>query len=327
MSKIFTEGCYVGFDTSNYTTSVAACDTDGRVIANVKMPLTVKSGARGLRQSDAVFLHVKNLESIFEAFNDKIKGMERIAVAASSRPRDVESSYMPCFLVGDAMSRSFASASSIPKYSFSHQDGHIMAALYSAMNGDEERMEQLLSKGFAAFHVSGGTTELLHVSPREDGFSARMIGGTTDLNAGQAIDRTGVAMGIKFPCGPEMERLADINERPLPPRKISVKGLECCLSGLENLSLNLYRKTEDAAYVSAFVFEYVAEVLGKMTENLRNDHPDIPIVYAGGVMSNKRIQSRLAERENIYFSAPEFSADNAAGIALLCKRRHTQKNQ
>ena len=162
--------------------------------------MSVKAGERGLRQSDAVFLHVKNLENIFERINEKIENVPRLAVAASSSPRSVDGSYMPCFLVGDAMSRSFASSSEIPKYSFSHQDGHIMAALYSDMNGNANDMEKMISRGFAAFHVSGGTTELLIVRPESDGFAASKIGGTTDLNAGQAIDRCGVAMGLKFPC-------------------------------------------------------------------------------------------------------------------------------
>ena len=322
MDCIEKSGCFVGFDTSNYTTSIAACNLDGPVIANVKIPLPVKDGERGLRQSDAVFLHVKNLENIFEKFNDKIACMPRLAVAASSSPRSVDGSYMPCFLVGNAMSRSFASSSNIPKYSFSHQDGHIMAALYSAMNGNSDDMEKVISRGFAAFHVSGGTTELLMVLPQSDGFEVSKIGGTTDLNAGQAIDRCGVAMGLKFPCGPEMERLAMRNELPTPKPKISVKGLDCCLSGVENLAMGIYKKTHSSELVSAYVFEHIAAVISKLTENLRAENPDIPVVYAGGVMSNKAIQTKLAAHGNVYFAAPEYSSDNAAGIALLCRRRY-----
>lgn len=319
--------CFVGFDTSNYTTSIAACDFDGKVIANIKIPLTVKNGERGLRQSDAVFLHVKNLESNFDLVNEKIAPMSKVAVAASSSPRSVEGSYMPCFLVGDAMSRSFAVSSNIPKYSFSHQDGHIMAALYSSVNGAPDVMEKMISCGFAAFHVSGGTTELLLVKPDGNSFSVSKLGGTTDLNAGQAIDRSGVAMGLKFPCGPEMERLSRQNSMDIPSRKISVNGLNCCLSGLENQAARLYGKTQSKELVSAFIFEYLADVISKMTCNLRVEYPDIPIVYAGGVMSNKTIQSRLSAYENTYFASPEYSSDNAAGIALLCRRQYLLNNK
>lgn len=306
---------------------MAAADEQGRIIANVKIPLPVKEGQRGLRQSDAVFLHTKNLSDIFAPFKEITKEYDRvIAVGASEKPRDAEDSYMPCFLAGKAAATGYASATDSPVYFFSHQDGHIMAALYSAANPEDGReaadMNGLMKKPFAAFHVSGGTTEILYVDPRGDDFRVEKIGGTTDLNAGQAIDRVGVMMGLKFPCGPEMERLAEKNAIKLPKPKISVKGLECCLSGLENLAASHYKKTDSSEETSSYVLEYVAATLDKMTEGLRERYPDIPIIYAGGVMSNKLIKSRLAYKKDVYFASPAFSADNAAGIALLCRRRH-----
>lgn len=318
--------CYVGFDTSNYTTSMAACDADGRIIANLKIPLPVKEGQRGLRQSDAVFLHVKNLPEIFEPFEELTKEYNIVyAVGASSKPRDAEDSYMPCFLVGKAEAMGYASAAKAPVYFFSHQSGHIMAALYSAVNDGGADMDELLSAPFAAFHVSGGTTEMLYVDPTGEEFNVTLIGETTDLNAGQAIDRAGVMMGLKFPCGPEMERLALENTEKISKPKISVKGLTCCLSGLENLSADVYKKTQSPETTSAYVFEYVAATLDKLTENLRAEYKDIPIIYAGGVMSNSIIKQRLSHREKVYFATPAFSADNAAGIALLCRRRHLRE--
>ena len=318
MSKKF----YVGFDTSNYTTSMAACDEDGHVIANVKMPLSVKEGNRGLRQSDAVFLHVKNFTEMYDKFKAATEGYgELVAVGASDRPRSCEGSYMPCFLVGYTSSLAYAQNPGVPTYTFSHQDGHVMAAVYSAsLNGLDA--EALLQAPFAAFHVSGGTTEMLLVRPDGCGFDVEKLGGTTDLNAGQAIDRMGVKMGIKFPCGPEMEKLAEKNTLKIPRRKICVKGFDCCLSGLENLSTEIYEKTNSPELASAYVFEYVAETLEKMTENLREMYPDIPIVYAGGVMSNKIIKQKLARMNNTYFAEPQYSADNAVGIALLCRAKH-----
>lgn len=324
--------CYVGFDTSNYTTSMAACDESGRIIANVKIPLPVKEGERGLRQSDAVFHHTKNLSEIFAPFKEQTKEYgEVIAVGASVAPRDAEGSYMPCFLAGRAAATGYASATDSSVYFFSHQSGHIMAALYSAANPEDGRaaadMGELMKKPFAAFHVSGGTTEILYAEPSKDGFKIEKIGGTTDLNAGQAIDRVGVMMGMKFPCGPEIERFAEKNVARLQKTRISVRGLECCLSGLENLAAKHYKETESKEETSAFVLEYVAATLDKLSGNLREQYPDIPIIYAGGVMSNKIIKSRLAHREGVYFAAPAFSADNAAGIALLCRRRHLKNTK
>lgn len=323
---------YVGFDTSNYTTSMAACDEDGNIVANVKMPLSVKEGARGLRQSDAVFLHVKNFTEMYDKFKKATEGYGKLlAVGASDRPRSAEGSYMPCFLVGYTSSLAYAQNANVPSYTFSHQDGHIMAALYSASlndgNDDPLDLEKTIKSPFAAFHVSGGTTELLLVTPRQNDFEVSLLGSTEDLNAGQAIDRIGVKMGLGFPCGPALEKLANDNKEKIPPRKICVKGLSCCLSGLENLALKLYGQTNNKELTSAFVLEYVADTLSKMTDNLRESYSEIPVIYAGGVMSNQIIKSRLSARERVYFAKPQFSADNAAGIALLCRRRHIEETK
>ena len=316
---------FLGIDTSNYTTSVALADEGGNVLLNLKRLLPVKEGERGLRQSDALFAHTKNLPVIMQelkAFLESIGGCAKIAaVGCSATPRDVEGSYMPCFLSGVAAAETACAVLGCPKYSFSHQNGHVMAALYSS-----GKTELLRGKApFAAFHVSGGTTELLLVTPKEEGFEIRQIGGSADMNAGQAIDRTGVMMGLCFPCGKEMESICA--GQPYRKGKTSVKGLECNLSGLENLAEKLYRETGDRAATSAFCFDFIADTLKKLTENLRDEYPEIPVVFAGGVMSNKRIAARLESLGNVNFSAPEFSADNAAGIALLCRNTYFSDNK
>ena len=229
---------------------------------------------------------------------------------------------MPCFLSGKAAAESFAAAIDAPTYAFSHQDGHIMAALYSC-----GKMEKLLKDRFAAFHVSGGTTEALYATPREDGFSVRLIGETEDLNAGQAIDRVGVMMGLRFPCGREMEGLAKEFQGKLPKPRICVRNGRCNLSGLQNLAEKLWRETEDRSLVSAYVFAFVKDTLLAMTRSIDEQYPDLPVVYAGGVMSNLAIQKALAERPNTYFAEAQFSADNAAGIALLCRQKHLYKEK
>ena len=310
-----TSTCFVGIDTSNYTTSAAVCTREGEVIANIKAPLPVKDGECGLRQSDAVFAHVRNLPGVMQELRRAVCGRTVLAVGCSVRPREAEGSYMPCFLVGRAAAEAFAAAIDAPVYEFSHQDGHIMAAVYSS--GAEQ---SLLAAPFAAFHVSGGTTEVLHVSPRENGFAVKLVGETADLNAGQAIDRVGVMMGLQFPCGKEMECLADAFGGKIPKPRVSVKNGNCNLSGLQNLAEKLWRESGDRGAVSAFVLEFIGETLRRMTEQLDETYPNLPIVYAGGVMSNRRLQAKLGARSNTFFAEPAFSADNAAGIALLCKK-------
>lgn len=310
------EICFVGFDTSNYTTSVAVCDGAGRVILNRKQLLSVGAGERGLRQSDALFAHVKNLPELLKDLKEAIGDYTVAGVGCSTQPRNVEGSYMPCFLAGKNAAYAFAAGLGLSVEEFSHQEGHLMAALYSSGSSD-----RLLAAPFAAFHVSGGTTELLYATPNQAGFSIDLLGGTADLNAGQAIDRIGILMGLSFPAGREMEALASVDTGELPPIKISVKDGACNLSGLENLASDLWNKTKDRALVARFVFAYLAKVLAKLTEFVDSRYPDIPILYAGGVMSNRFLQEALAVRQNTYFAEPAFSSDNAAGIALLTRRK------
>ena len=314
---------YLGIDTSNYTTSVALCDGNGRIVLNLKKLLDVKEGERGLRQSDALFAHTKNLPELMDELSvfltENYPERKIKAVGFSARPRDVEGSYMPCFLAGACAAKSIAAALGCPYYDFSHQNGHVMAALYSA-----GRLDLLESDApFAAFHVSGGTTELLLVRGVNGEPKARLVGGTEDVNAGQAIDRTGVLMGMKFPCGKEMEQACN-NAANIPHQKtrISVRGLTCNLSGLENLAAKLYRESGDVAKTSAYCFDFIADTLYSMTLNARRVYGDIHVLFAGGVMSNSRIKTHLAFLGNVSFSEPQFSADNAAGVALMTKNRH-----
>ena len=309
--------CFIGIDTSNYTTSAAICTKDGEIVANLKAPLPVKAGECGLRQSDAVFAHVKNLPTIMQTLAGEVQGMKPVAIGVSATPRPQEGSYMPCFLSGIAAAESFATAASIPLLRFSHQEGHIMAATYSA-----GATHLLNSERFAAFHVSGGTTEVLLATPHARGFDIELFAATADINAGQAIDRIGVMLGLQFPCGKELEKLAQKNEKKIPKSRISVKDGYCNLSGLENMATKLWQESGDAALVAAFTQQFIADTLIAMTKELDARIPSLSIVYAGGVMSNRYLQSRLSERENTYFAEPQFSADNAAGIALLCRKQH-----
>ena len=312
--------CYLGLDTSNYTTSLAFCDENGEIVANLKQPLEVKAGERGLRQSDAVFLHIRNLPVLFERAKDLFREYSPIAIGVSAYPRTVEGSYMPCFLSGKSAAYAMGAALGVPVYEFSHQNGHVTAALYSS-----GAPEETYDSEFLAFHVSGGTTEALLVKPNDGDFLCELIGGTLDMNAGQAIDRVGVAMGLAFPCGPEMERLAlTLGNKKAKGIHVSVKDGKCNLSGLENKAIQLYEQTGSREETARFVLDFIAETLARITADVRTAHPELPVVYSGGVMSCSLIQKRLAG-ENTYFAEPQFSADNAAGIALLARRRHMSK--
>ena len=314
------KNCFVGIDTSNYTTSVAIADLDGKIIANLKRPLPVKSGECGLRQSDAVFAHVKNLPDIMSELSGYLDDMTPLAIGVSATPRDTEGSYMPCFLSGRAAAYSFSAASGAEVLEFSHQNGHIMAAAYSS-----GASEKLFSGRFIAFHVSGGTTEALLVTPTDDSFKATIVGGTLDLNAGQLIDRTGVMLGLDFPCGAALEQLANSFEGNPERVRVSVKDGYCNLSGIENKAKALYEKTGDKPATAALVFEAICDNLIAMTKQLTEKYGDMSVLFAGGVMSNSYMRKKLSANFDAYFSEPAYSADNAAGIALLCRKRFLDK--
>ncbi len=313
------ERLFCGIDTSNYTTSVSLVTEAGQLLLNRKMLLPVDEGARGLRQSDAVFHHVKQLPQMAADLRDSMEsavpGGEIAAIGVSAAPRDAEGSYMPCFLSGISAAEIAGALLRAPVYHFSHQAGHVMAALFSA--GKTAWMDG----PFVAFHVSGGTTEVLYVRPSaQTVFAVEKIGGTRDINAGQLIDRTGVFMGLRFPAGAEMERLAVLHTGRIPSVRLSVAGLECNLSGLENKAVQLYASTRDPSTVSAFVLHSVGRTLAALRDGVREKFGDIPILYAGGVMSCGRIKEMLRD-DNAAFSEPALSSDNAVGAALLARLR------
>ena len=312
------EKIILGIDTSNYTTSVALITHDGDLIANIKKTLPVSLGERGLRQSEAVFAHVRNMPLAMEEVRKHLSGRTPVAIGVSEKPRNIDGSYMPCFLSGVAVAESISASLGIPIYRFSHQCGHIMAALYSSQS------ENLMDGRFAAFHVSGGTTELLLVEGDSHGFCAHQIGGTKDLNAGQIIDRIGVFLGMPFPAGQHMERAALAYAGKVPSKKVSVEGTYANLSGLENMAQKLYRDSQDIGKTAAFVFEYIGNSIIQMCTNLIDAYGDMPIVFAGGVMCNSIIRSKLEVRFNARFAEPMLSSDNAVGIAELARLLHTK---
>ena len=310
----------IGIDTSNYTTSLGIADLNGHVIENIKIPLSVKEGERGLRQADALFLHTKNFPEIMRKFRDVSKDMQPVAVGVSEKPRNAEDSYMPCFLAGVSVAESISAVCKIPLYRFSHQCNHIMAAVYSA------NATEIATDTFAAYHISGGTTELVLVKPEKEAFVTEKIGGTLDLNCGQLIDRVGIMLGMRFPAGAELEKHASANTEKVHP-STSVDGMWANFSGLENMSEQMIRNGKSKEYISSFILESVAKSIDKITACFVGKYGNIPIVFAGGVMSNRIIRKKLSGKYNAYFAEPQFSCDNAAGTALLAARAFTESQE
>lgn len=302
----------LGLDTSNYTTSTAVLDTETGKIHQEKQLLPVKAGEAGLRQSDAVFHHTRQLPELMERQAALLAKGKLAAVSASARPRNMEGSYMPCFLVGMGTARSIAAATGISLYETSHQIGHVLAALYSA------KRLHLLRQPFLAFHVSGGTTDLLYCEPDEAHLlKITLWGGSLDLKAGQVIDRVGLMLGLEFPCGGALEQLAAKSSRVWHSLRPVLKGTDCCLSGLENQCRRMLEQGELPEDIASYCLEMVYETIFLMTQAARAQVGAIPVIYAGGVMSNQRMRPSMAAAvPGCCFAAPEYACDNAAGVAV-----------
>lgn len=306
---------FLGIDTSNYTTSAAIYDNITGQAISEKMLLPVKEGTIGLRQSDAVFHHTVQLpeviEKLFSQFNGKIS-----AVGVSASPRSEDSSYMPCFLSGVAVARSLSAVMKLPLYEFSHQQGHIAAVAFSSGN------DELLKKEFIAFHLSGGTTEAVLVRPDgENIISTEIIAKSLDLKAGQAIDRTGVMLSLKFPCGVELDRLSLESDKDYSV-KASVKNTDCSLSGIENKTKAMFEKGEKPEDIARFCLQSIIASVDKMLENIIEKYGNMPVLFSGGVSSNTLLREYMTDKYNAVFSLPVYSADNACGTAYLASLKY-----
>lgn len=302
----------LGIDTSNYATSLAVFDTQQqRVLCDCKKFLPVREGALGLRQSEAVFHHTAALPDLMQRMNDSFPLCRVEAVGVSEKPRPVEGSYMPCFLTGTAVAQAVSLAGGIPLVRTTHQQGHIAAALFAARGGE------LFSRRVLVFHISGGTTELLLCEGM--GVLSR-VGGSTDLYAGQAVDRIGVRLGFAFPAGAELSRLAAECGEEIRP-KISLKGTECSFSGLENQCSALLERGAPPAYIAKYCLCAVAETVSGMIRAAHRQYPGVPVVCAGGVMGSDVIRAAVCAREpETAFVPGKYSSDNAIGTALIAAK-------
>lgn len=301
---------FLGIDTSNYTTSAAVYDAGTGKMLQAKKLLPVKPGQLGLRQSDAVFHHTCQLPSVVEQVLSEYAGPVS-AVGASERPAQSEGSYMPCFLTGIGAAREIAAALRVPVFPFTHQQGHVAAAAFGAGRAG------LLEEELIAFHVSGGTTEALFVHPdRGQGICCERTLRSLDLKAGQLIDRVGQMLGLPFPAGPGLEKLALNAAGRCDPKPVLRDG-NCCLSGVENQCEKMKQQGKSDEEVARFCLMSVLAAVSGMTEELQKRYPGRPILYAGGVMSDSILRGALERRFGGLFAPPAFSSDNAAGIALL----------
>ncbi len=308
---------FLGIDTSNYTTSAAKYEPESSTVCHRRKLLPVQEGELGLRQSDALFHHVRQLPEVLGSLMEG-EGERPLAVCVSDRPRSLPDSYMPCFLAGKTVGQAVAQVNGIPCYTTSHQNGHLAAALLSAGRMD------LAEKPFLAFHVSGGTFEVLLVAPDREVFAPKILAGTRDISAGQLIDRVGQLLGLGFPAGPRVEELA-LRGRWEKRHTPAFQGRDCCLSGMENKARQLLEAGTSPEDLCRFVLGHISAVLCRMAAEALEEQGDLPLVFSGGVMSNSILREDLSRRFRCAFASPELSADNAAGVALIGSLLYARK--
>ena len=298
----------IGFDTSNYTTSIAYYD--GVEGANCSQLLPVKQGQLGLRQSDAVFHHTKSLPELSGRLFSLVDASNIQAIGVSTRPRAVEGSYMPCFLVGYSHAKMLSDLLQVPLFEVSHQQGHVAASLWSAGRMD------LMDQPHLAWHLSGGTTELLLVEPDGKNVRCTRIGGTTDISAGQLIDRTGQLLGLPFPSGKHLDALSK-DAIGTEIFKVKCPEMDFSVSGLQNKVEAFH--SNNPAETAAYALRCIAYAVRKATENALKAYPGLEIVFSGGVASNSLLRELLKDL-NPVFCEPKYSTDNAMGVAVLTHR-------
>ena len=300
----------IGFDTSNYTTSIAY--SDGKDGVNCSRLLPVKQGELGLRQSDAVFHHTKGLPELSGRLFSNVEIGEITAVGVSTRPRAVDGSYMPCFMVGYSHAKLLADFLHVPLMECSHQQGHVAASLWSA-----DRLE-LMDEPHLAWHLSGGTTELLLVEPDGKNVKCTRIGGTTDISAGQLIDRTGQLLYLPFPSGKHLDALSD-RAQGREVFRVKCPGMEFSLSGVQNKVQQFHEKNGEPTETAAYALRCVSGAVFQATSNALKTYPGLKVVFSGGVASNSMLRQILKPLDPI-FSQPQYSTDNAMGVAVLAYR-------
>ncbi len=310
---------WLGFDTSVYTTSIATILENGEIDYRRNV-LPVKPGERGLRQSEALFKHIRRLPEMFNELSEQYDFRNLKGIGVSVHPRPIQGSYMPVFEGGKAIAHVLGDTLDIPVIEVSHQENHIEAiVLGSKIDHDK------LKNKFLAIHFSGGTSEILLARLTENGYFIQRIAGSLDLKAGQLIDRIGIRLGLQFPAGAELEKIAlkATQKDIIIPSRSHYKDFH--FSGQENYINNLLNKGVPAEEVAYGLFKMIGRTLNKSIRKILEDEDFNVVVFSGGVMSNSIIRDEIRRKLKptgleLIFAPAEYSSDNAIGNAALARR-------
>ncbi|WP_040683369.1 tRNA (adenosine(37)-N6)-threonylcarbamoyltransferase complex transferase subunit TsaD [Thermosinus carboxydivorans] len=300
----------------------AAVVADGRIIlSNIissQVPLHQKYG--GVVPEIASRKHIETVMPV----------VHEALTAAGATPGDINVvgvTYGPglvgALLVGVAAAKALAFALDIPLVGVNHLEGHIFANFLAHPD---------LEPPFVALIVSGGHTSLVYVRDYNDFV---LLGQTRDDAAGEAFDKVARVMGLPYPGGPHIDRLAAQGDPSAIafPRALTGENYEFSFSGLKSAVLNYLNSAKqrgfavNAADVAASFQAAVVEVLVEKTLRAAESCRTGVIVLAGGVAANSRLQAELGRRTaaaglRLFFPPPVLCTDNAAMIACRAYYKH-----
>ena len=301
----------LGIETSCDETAVALYDGEQGLIAH-RLHSQVKLHAQygGVVPELASRDHVRMLSPLVESVLQESGCADVDGVGYTAGP-----GLLGALLVGASFARSFAYARGIPAVAVHHLEGHLLAPML------EPEPPQF---PFLALLVSGGHTLIAQV--RGVG-QYEILGASLDDAAGEAFDKTAKLLGLPYPGGPELARIAE-RGRPgqfeFPRPMLDRPGLDFSFSGLKTAVVVAVRNKEITAELQcdvAYAFqEAVVDTLAVKCERALKQTGARTLVVAGGVGANKRLRERLsrmgaARNVSVKYPRPEFCTDNAAMIA------------
>lgn len=298
----------LGIESSCDETSVAVVKNGREVLSNViNTQISIHELYGGVVPEIASRNHVENISPVMkEALKQANVTLDDIdGIACTYGP-----GLVGALLVGVAYAKALSYASGKPLIATNHIEGHIAANYITYKE---------LKPPFLTLLISGGNTQLVLV---KDYTRFEILGKTRDDAVGEAFDKVARVIGLGYPGGPKMDKLAKEGTPNIELPKVHVDGLDFSFSGLKTAVINLHHKMPDInkADLAASFEKNVAEILIENTKKAIKETGITKIALAGGVSANSYIReefSKLQDEKNIEVYYPELKlcTDNAAMIA------------
>ena len=298
----------LGIESSCDETSVAIVKNGREVLSNViNTQISIHELYGGVVPEIASRNHVENISPVMkEALKEANIEIDDVdGIACTYGP-----GLVGALLVGVSYAKALSYAANKPLIGVNHIQGHIAANYITYKE---------LKPPFLTLLISGGNTQLVLV---KDYTKFEILGKTRDDAVGEAFDKIARVIGLGYPGGPKMDKLAQEGTPNIVLPKVHIDGLDFSFSGLKTAIINLHHKTPDInkADLAASFEKDVAEILLENTKKSVKETNINKIALAGGVSANSYIRKafkELEEKENIEIYYPELKlcTDNAAMIA------------